>query len=66
MKLYNLNSYWKVSKIILQHNVSVLVKQKTEFRAVVMLETMLSGSPVITAWRVLRLRMEETASRYGG
>jgi hypothetical protein len=27
---------------------------------------MLSGSPVTTAWRVLRLRMEETASRYGG
>jgi hypothetical protein len=28
--------------------------------------SMLSGSPVTTAWRVLRLRMEETASRYGG
>jgi hypothetical protein len=28
--------------------------------------TMLSGSLVTTAWRVLRLRMEETASRYGG
>jgi hypothetical protein len=27
---------------------------------------MLGGSLVITAWRVLRLRMEETASRYGG
>jgi hypothetical protein len=28
--------------------------------------SMLRGSPVTTAWRVLRLRMEETASRYGG
>jgi hypothetical protein len=27
---------------------------------------MLSGSLVITAWRVLRLRMEEMAYRYGG
>jgi hypothetical protein len=26
----------------------------------------LGGSLVTTAWRVLRLRMEETASRYGG
>jgi hypothetical protein len=29
-------------------------------------KTVLSGSPVTTAWRVLRLRMEKTASRYGG
>jgi hypothetical protein len=29
-------------------------------------DLMLSGSLVTTAWRVLRLRMEETASRYGG
>jgi hypothetical protein len=29
-------------------------------------KSMLSGSPVTTAWRVLRLRMEEMASRYGG
>jgi hypothetical protein len=28
--------------------------------------TMLSGSLVTTAWRVLRLRMEEMASRYRG
>jgi hypothetical protein len=27
---------------------------------------MLDGSLVTTAWRVLRLRMENTASRYGG
>jgi hypothetical protein len=27
---------------------------------------MLSGSAVSTAWRVLGLRIEETASRYGG
>jgi hypothetical protein len=27
---------------------------------------MLGESLVTTAWRVLRLRMEETASRYGG
>jgi hypothetical protein len=27
---------------------------------------MLSGSPVTTVLRVLRLQMEETASRYGG
>jgi hypothetical protein len=28
--------------------------------------TMLSGSTVTTAWRVLGLRIEDTASRYGG
>jgi hypothetical protein len=28
--------------------------------------SMLGGSLVTTAWRVLRLRMEGTASRYGG
>jgi hypothetical protein len=28
--------------------------------------TMLSGSTATTAWRVLGLRTEETASRYGG
>jgi hypothetical protein len=28
--------------------------------------TMLSGSLVTAAWRVLGLRMEEKASRYGG
>jgi hypothetical protein len=27
---------------------------------------MLGGSLVTTAWRVLRLRMEETLSKYGG
>jgi hypothetical protein len=27
---------------------------------------MLGGSLLATAWRVLRLRMEETPSRYGG
>jgi hypothetical protein len=27
---------------------------------------MLGGSLVTTAWRVLRLQMEETPSRYGG
>jgi hypothetical protein len=29
-------------------------------------DTMLSGSTVTTAWRVLGLRIEDTASRYGG
>jgi hypothetical protein len=29
-------------------------------------KSMLSGSTVTTVWRVLGLRMEETASRYGG
>jgi hypothetical protein len=28
--------------------------------------SILSGSPVTMVWRVLRLQMEETASRYGG
>jgi hypothetical protein len=32
----------------------------------VRLQIMLSGSLVTTAWRFIRLRMEETASRYGG
>jgi hypothetical protein len=31
-----------------------------------MILAVLSGSTVTTAWRVLGLRMEETASRYGG
>jgi hypothetical protein len=31
-----------------------------------MFYSMLSGSGVTTAWRVLRLQMEEKASRYGG
>jgi hypothetical protein len=35
-------------------------------RAVNADESMLSGSTVTTAWRVLGLRIEETASRYGG
>jgi hypothetical protein len=30
------------------------------------IKSMLGGSLVTTAWRVLRLRMEEMASRYGG
>jgi hypothetical protein len=30
------------------------------------IHNMLGGSLVTTAWRVLRLRMEETLSRYGG
>jgi hypothetical protein len=29
-------------------------------------KSMSSGSTVTTAWRVLGLRIEETASRYGG
>jgi hypothetical protein len=28
--------------------------------------TMLRGSPVTMAWKVLRLQMEEMVSRYGG
>jgi hypothetical protein len=31
-----------------------------------LITAMLSGSTVTTAWRVLGLRIEETASRYGG
>jgi hypothetical protein len=30
------------------------------------IKSMLSGSTVTTAWHVLGLRIEETASRYGG
>jgi hypothetical protein len=41
-------------------------KSSAEFGNVVDLQSMLSGSLVTMAWRVLRLRMEETASRYGG
>jgi hypothetical protein len=37
-----------------------------QLTAVVLELTMLSGSPLTTAWRVVRLRMEEKASRYGG
>jgi hypothetical protein len=36
------------------------------FRACMAYETMLGGSLVTTAWRVLRLRMEETPSSFGG
>jgi hypothetical protein len=45
------------------HIINQLLVDKTIIaRAVIML----SGSLVTTAWRVLRLRMEEKASRYGG
>jgi hypothetical protein len=37
-----------------------------EFKLFVILKAVLSGSLVTTAWHVLRLRMEEMASRYGG
>jgi Na+/H+ antiporter NhaB len=33
---------------------------------VVLSRSTLSGSAVTTAWRVLGMRIEETASRYGG
>jgi hypothetical protein len=36
------------------------------FFTVIVPEPMLGGSLVTTAWRVLRLRMEGMASRYGG
>jgi hypothetical protein len=36
------------------------------FYGSVLEESMLGGSLVATAWRVLRLQMEETPSRYGG
>jgi hypothetical protein len=32
----------------------------------ILIKSMLGGPLVTTAWRVLRLRMEETPSRYGG
>jgi hypothetical protein len=35
-------------------------------KAKMLLGGMLGGPLVTTAWRVLRLRMEATASRYGG
>jgi hypothetical protein len=41
------------------------VNMKNEFQMVAVYWPMLGGSHVTTAWRVLRLRMEETASRYG-
>jgi hypothetical protein len=36
------------------------------FRMLMSHKTMLGGSLVTTAWRVLRLRVEETPSTYGG
>jgi hypothetical protein len=36
------------------------------FKKIIAVYTMLSGSNVTTAWRVLGLRIEERASRYGG
>jgi hypothetical protein len=38
----------------------------TNFKLMVIKHAMLSGSLVTTAWRVLRLWMEEKASRCGG
>jgi hypothetical protein len=35
------------------------------FVCLITVDSILSGSLVTTAWRVLRLRVEETASRYG-
>jgi hypothetical protein len=37
-----------------------------DYKFILRMYTMLSGLPVTTAWSVLRLRMEETASRYEG
>jgi hypothetical protein len=42
------------------------ILQSTIFSLFLVLQSMLSGSLVTTAWRVLKLRMEEKASRYGG
>jgi hypothetical protein len=39
---------------------------KTEDNYISNEKPMLSGSLVTMAWHVLRLQMEETASRYGG
>jgi hypothetical protein len=36
------------------------------FLTVAVIMVMLSGSHVTTAWRVLRLLLQETPSRYGG
>jgi hypothetical protein len=36
------------------------------FQYIQALGTILSGSLVTTAWRIFRLQMEKTASRYGG
>jgi hypothetical protein len=36
------------------------------FKIIVSIKLMLGGSLVTMAWHVLRLQMEETASRYGG
>jgi hypothetical protein len=39
---------------------------KSTYNNSVYFNSMLSGSTVTTAWHVLGLRIEETASRYGG
>jgi hypothetical protein len=44
----------------------VMWREEHLFNFCVLQRAMLSGSLVTTAWRVLRLRMEEKASRYGG
>jgi hypothetical protein len=43
-----------------------LIYQRKVIVDIVNFQSMLRGSLFTTAWRVLRLRMEETASRYGG
>jgi hypothetical protein len=45
---------------------SVFIITINSFLQVLLINPMLSGSTVTTAWRVLGLRIEETASRYGG
>jgi hypothetical protein len=45
---------------------SVFIITINSFLQVLLINLMLSGSTITTAWRVLGLRIEETASRYGG
>jgi hypothetical protein len=54
-----------VSKLT-THRVHMETFNLKQLNEVVSKEALLGGSLVTTAWRVLRLRMEGTDSRYGG
>jgi hypothetical protein len=59
------NMYVCVYYVPLNKNLQLSSEKIYLFFSFLLVTSMLSGLLVPTAWRVLRLRMEETASRYG-
>jgi hypothetical protein len=58
----DINKAWET----IRENIKVSAKESLGYYELKKHKPMLGGSLVTTAWRVLRLRMEGTPSRYGG